>query len=168
MINLGLFFERSLQIGGIFFDGHVSENASFPLEMTSSPVEYGANVVDNAVVQPFVLNVSAFVSETPGYSLDINGIFNNFKRTSDALDVLRQLQSSRMAVDVYCNTGLYQNMMITEIRPTSDMSGITTISIDITMQQIIFVGETNTENPFDNQYRNEINRGNLEPSDLPI
>ena len=130
MISLGLFFGRKLQVGNIFFDGHVSESSSFPLQVTSNPVEQGANVVDNMVVSPFTLEVSAFISETPVFSLGLDGLFNQFKRTSDALDVLRQLQVSRQVVEVQCNLGYYENMAIMNIRPVSDLDNLTTIQIN--------------------------------------
>lgn len=168
MISLGLFFEKKLQIGSIFLDGHTHEDAQVPARVTSSPVEYGANVVDNVVIDPMTLNITAFVSETPGYSLTLNGIFNQFKRTSDALDVLRQAMVNREAISVYCNLGYFQNMMITSIVPHCDVDGITTISMDISFQEIIFVGEVDRQNPFDPKYDNPVNRGALQLGNVPL
>ena len=168
MINLGLFFEKKLQIGSIFLDGHTHEDSVLPARVTSSPVEYGANVVDNMVMDPIILNVTAFVSETPGFSLSINGIFNAFKRTSDALDVLRQAQVNRQTMAVYCNLGYFQNMTITSIRPNCDVDGITTISMDISFKEIIFVGEVDSQDPFDPKYQNPVSRGMLQLGSVPL
>lgn len=167
-MNIGIFFGRSLKIGDIFLDGHQSENPSMPAEVTSSPLEYGANGVDNIVIGPIELQISAFISETPGISLSPQGIFNNFKRTSDALDVLRQAQINRLVMDVYCNTGYYQNMAIANIQPISDLDMVTTIQIDITFQEMIFIGQQNTQNPFDPKYKDQVNRGALQPGDSPV
>lgn len=168
MINLGLFFEKKLQIGSIFLDGHTHEDSSLPTRVTSSPVEYGANIVDNVVADPITLNITAFVSETPGYSLSLNGIFNSFKRTTDALDILRQAQINRDTLGVYCNLGFFQNMMITSINPHCDTDGITTISMDISFQEIIYVGEVDSQNPFDPKYQSPVNRGMLQTGSVPL
>ena len=162
MINFGLFFNRVLGIGNIFFTGHDSENATFSADITKVPVEYGANVVDNIVIQPIEITFNAFVSELPAYSFSFEGLFNAYKATSDAIDVLKTLMVSRQVVDVNCNLGYFPGMAVKEIKPLSDMDNITTIPLQITMAQINFVGSNGAQDPFESQYKDIINRGALQ------
>lgn len=162
MINLGMFFNRTLNVGNIFFTGHEREEATFATVVTENPVEYGANVTDHAYIKPIVLKVRPFVSELPAYSLSPEGIFNAFKDTSDALDVVYQLMVKRQVIDVKCNIGFFPGMMITEMTPMSDLENLTTIPIELTLQQIIFDGDPSYQDPFESQYKNMVNRGALQ------
>ena len=162
MINLGLFFNRTLNVGDIYFTGHDHEDATFSVEVTENPVEYGANRADMMIVKPITLRVRPFVSELPAYSFTPTGLFNAFKETSDAIDVLYQLMVNRQVIDVKCNIGFFSGMAITEIRPTSDNDNLTTIPLEITLKQIIFTSDPNYIDPFESQYKNMVNRGALE------
>jgi len=166
---IGLFSSmRRLQIGDIFLDGHTSENATLTAQATSIPIEVGANVVDNVIIEPMTLSVSAYMSEGNLFTFGASGVFNDFKRTTDALDVLRQAQVNRVALDVYCNTGYYRNMMLTEIKPSCSVDSVTMIIYDLTFQEMIFTGESEVQNPFDPKYNDSVNRGSLQLGDAPL
>ena len=164
----GLFSSsRRLQIGNIFLDGHERESAKFSASVTDNPVEVGANVVDNAYIDPIQLTVTAFVSETPMFQLNPLGFFNQFKRTSDALAVLYQAQVNRVALDVSCNLGFFADMFIVDVQTRCSNDSVTIVEVDITFRQMIFIGESGTLNPFDDKYRNEVNRGTLQMGSQP-
>jgi hypothetical protein len=162
MINLGLFFNRTLNIGDIYFTGHESEEAVFSTTVTDNPVEYGANTVDNIFINPILLTFNAFVSELPAYTFTPQGLFNAFKETSDAIDVLYQLMVSRQVVDVKCNIGFFPGMAITEIRPISNNDNLTTIPMQISLKQIVFTNDPSYQDPFQSKYKDMVNRGALE------
>ncbi len=166
MINLGLFFNRTLSIGDIYFTGHENEEATFSVTVTDNPVEYGANTVDNMFINPIILTFQAFVSEIPAYTFTPEGLFNAFKETSDAIDVLYQLMVSRQVIDVKCNIGFFPGMAITEIRPSSNNDNLTNIPMQITLRQIIFTNDPSNQDPFESQYKDMINRGALELSEF--
>lgn len=166
-MNTGLFFSRSLSIGNIYFDGHTSEAPVFSAIPTDHPVEYGANVTDNVIINPIGLKVVAMVNESPLLSLTPNGIFNEFKRTSDALSVLKNAMIRRVPVSVVCNLGLFKNMLITRVEPISDENHVTLISVAITLQEIYYVGEVINEDPTNQDYSSTTNRGALQPKDTP-
>jgi hypothetical protein len=149
-------------------DGEVAEDAELDCEVTDNPVEYGANVVDNAYIKPTILNVTAYVTQTPAFTISPNGFFNQFKRTADAISVLRQLEVDRLLVDVTAQLGFFRNMMLKSFKPRVSNEGLSTVMIDMTFQELILVGETDSSNPFDPKYRSQVNRGKLQPGGSPI
>ena len=167
MINSGIFFNRKLKIDNIFFDGHMSEMVDYTVTPTEQPVEYGANVTDNAIVQPYQLNFVAYVTEFIPLSLNPLGIFNAFKRTSDAVDVLHQAMVTRDTVDVVCNLGSFTNLLITNVRMTNERDTLTTVNISISLQQLYFVGEVTANDPDNKDYSPTKNRGGLQPKSTP-
>ena len=156
------------QIGSLYLDGHVSEDAQLDCEVTDNPVEYGANAVDNAYIKPTMLNVTAYVSQTPAFTLSLTGLFNQFKRTTDAISVLRQIEIDRQLVNVTADLGFFQNMMLKSIKPRLSSDGVSTVMIDLVFQEIILVGQTDSSNPFDPKYKSAVNRGKLQPGGAPI
>ena len=165
----GLFSaSRRLQIGNIFLDGHERESAKFTAVLTDNPTEIGANTVDNAYIDPIQLTVTAFVSETPMFQLNPMGFFNQFKRTSDALAVLYQAQVNRVALDVSCNLGFFTNMFITDVTTRCSNDSVTIVDVDITFKQAMFLVSDQALNPFDDKYRNEVNRGTLQMGSNPV
>lgn len=166
-MNIGLFFNKSLSIGNIFFDGHTIENPEYTATMTQNPVEYGANTTDNVVINPITLSVRALIAENPAISLTPSGIFNTFNRTADAMTVLYNLMVRRNPVGVVCNLGFFPNMIITRIAPQSDENHVTLIGVNIDLQEIYFTGEVINEDPTNNKYNSPTNKGALQPKSTP-
>ena len=163
MINTGLFFERQLNIDNIFFDGHTNENISYNVTPTNQPVEFGANVTDNVIVQPIQLSFSCYVSEFHPVSLNLRGAVNAFKRTNDALQVLYQTMVDRNVVSVVCNLGYFNNMLITSVPVSNEINTETTAFFTINLQQIYFVGEPQQNNPANDKYNGNSDRGSVQP-----
>ena len=106
--------------------------------------------------------MQAFISETPGFALSLEGIYNNFNRPKDAIDVLRRTQVARQTVEVYGNSGFYKDMMIKEWEVVTNLENLQTVQLNITMQQLIFVGQAGEDDPFDDQYKRRTDRGSLQ------
>lgn len=164
MINSGLFFNRKLKVGDIYFDGHTSELFEASALPTQQPVEFGANIVDNIVIQPYTLEVVIFVGDIIVINLNAKSIFNNFRKTPDALNVLYQAMVERNTLDVVCNLGYFPGMAIVNINANTDTDTVTGVLATLTLQQILFMGEVSTNTPIDKQYAPGVNRGMLQPN----
>lgn len=167
MINTGLFFNKKLSIGNIFFDGHTQEVINYTVTPTSSPVEFGANVVDNAIVQPITIEVDVFVGDIVAFNLSAKNFFNTFKKTADALQVLRQAMVDRNTLDVICNLGYFSGMMIVGVTSRNTTDAVDTVFAKITLKQIIFVGSDTGFNPSDPKYNGSVNTGVQQTSSAP-
>lgn len=101
-------------IAGYFFDGFMSVSHERKLTITQNPVETGAAIVDHAYVNPSSVTMQIMMSDVhqsiiPGQFSDLT-----FRHTS-AWAVLKQIQESRIPVDVFTKLGYYKNMLIEEI-----------------------------------------------------
>lgn len=98
-------------IGGYFFDGFLTVDASIETEITSNPVETGASVVDHAYVKPTELTMVIRMSDVH-QSLVTGQFTGGYSRSIEAWKVLKKIQSDRIPVMVHCRLGLFQNMLI--------------------------------------------------------
>lgn len=119
----GLDYEALLycktNIAGFFFDGFLEVGLSSDLEITSNPVETGASIADHAYVKPREITMSIMMSDV--HQSLIPGQFDGgWSRSVKALDLLRELQASRVPFSILCRFGLFDNMLISSISASDD------------------------------------------------
>ena len=122
-------------IGGYFFDGFITVTHNKQLEITQNPVETGASIVDHSYVKPATLTMKIVVSDA--HASLVQGQFSDsWSRAVSAWNVLKQLQEDRIPVSVLTKLDLYENMLIQNLQATDEANTYTTLSADVTLQEI--------------------------------
>lgn len=122
-------------IGGYFFDGFITVTHNKQLEITQNPVETGASIVDHAYVKPTTVTMKIIVSDA--HASLVEGQFSDsWSRAVSAWNVLKQLQEDRIPVSVLTKLDLYENMLIQNLQATDEANTYTTLSADVTLQEI--------------------------------
>lgn len=122
-------------IAGYFFDGFMSVSHERKLTITQNPVETGAAIVDHAYVNPSSVTMQIMMSDVhqsiiPGQFSDLT-----FRHTS-AWAVLKQIQESRIPVDVFTKLGYYKNMLIEEISADDTKETFRALSATVKLTEI--------------------------------
>lgn len=122
-------------IAGYFFDGFMSVRHERKLTITQNPVETGAAIVDHAYVNPSSVTMQIMMSDVhqsiiPGQFSDLT-----FRHTS-AWSVLKQIQESRIPVDVFTKLGYYKNMLIEEISADDTKETFRALSATVKLTEI--------------------------------
>lgn len=98
-------------IGGYFFDGFLSVNHTSELELTTHTVEDGSSITDHSYMKPKKVEMTILMSDV--HESLIPGQFSgSWSRSIKAFEVLKKIQSDRIAVSVLTRLGLYENMII--------------------------------------------------------
>ena len=144
-----LFIRTEKSIGGIQLDAVISESHVNEVSLTSNPVEFGAEITDNAVTQPKKVNILAEVSDTPlglaafGQIVDlVTGLFgtsttDNITRSNAAYNAIIQLQEEREPIEIQTRLKLYTNMIITNVSVQQDKNTSRIARMSIDLQQVI-------------------------------
>ena len=144
-----LFIRTQKSIGGIQLDAVISESHVNEVSLTNNPVEFGAEITDNAVVQPKQINILAEVSDTPlgvaalGQIVDlVTGLFgtsttDNITRSNAAYNAIIQLQEEREPIEIQTKLKLYTNMIITNVGVQQDKNTSRIVRMSIDLQQVI-------------------------------
>lgn len=122
-------------IAGYFFDGFMSVSHERKLTITQNPVETGAAIVDHSYVNPSSVTMQIMMSDVhqsiiPGQFSDLT-----FRHTS-AWAVLKQIQESRIPVDVFTKLGYYKNMLIEEISADDTKETFRALSATVKLTEI--------------------------------
>lgn len=129
-------------IGGYFFDGFIDHEHQDDLEITSHPVQNGANVADHAYLKPATLTMHIKMSDVltdivPGQFV------KDYTRSVSAYNILRELQAQRVPFRVHTRLRAYENMLIKSIVANDDYTTRFGLDCTVTMQEVI-VAQTQT------------------------
>jgi len=132
----------------------LSEIHNTQIRLTKNPVEVGADITDNAIIEPVKLNIIATVTDSPlgaaalGRIVDlVTGLFGtstsqNLTRSNAAYNALIQLQNEREPISVQTKLKLYENMIITNVNCPQDKDSSRIVEMFISLEEIRLV---NTE-----------------------
>lgn len=152
--NQRIYFIRAPVAGGLVdvgFDCVPVESITSEAVVTSSPVEFGAEVSDHFYVKPLVLNLQVIVSNTPLRAVkddivSVSGFGDSgaLTRSSAAWQVLRQIQMAGVPFSVQTGFERVSNMVISMLgaERRSETSGA--LICDVTLTQVI-IATTRTE-----------------------
>lgn len=152
-------------IGGWFFDAFLSMAHTSKLHITEHPVQTGAAITDHAYLEPRELTIEVGMSDAA--QSKIPGQFSgSWSRSVKAYEVLRELQTQRIPMQVLTRLGLYKNMMIEALSVPEDVKTLYGLRASVTFKEIL-VAETRTVKISTNrQITDSTNRGNPEP--IPV
>jgi hypothetical protein len=144
-----LFIRTEKSIGGIQLDAVISESHVNEVSLTNNPVEFGAEITDNAVTQPKQINIIAEISDTPlgvaafGQIVDlVTGLFGsstseNITRSNAAYNAVIQIQEDREPIQIQTKLKLYTDMIITKVTTIQDKDTSRIVRMSIDLQQVI-------------------------------
>lgn len=157
--NSAFFSNTRPSVGGLVFDATMRENHDYEALITQHPVEAGANIVDNVVIDPVVVTLDIFVGSI--YAINPLLLGNSINRPGDALAKLRQLMVNREPLTVVCRLASYQNMLIKSVIANQDIDSSSSLLATVTLQEAITVNDTGSTgtNPADKQYSPPTNGG---------
>ena len=122
-------------IGGYFFDGFMQVDHNIELQTTENPVETGASIVDHAYVKPAEVVMRVMMSDV--HQSLVPGQFTGTRfRSTNALQVLRKLQSDRIPMSIFTRLGLYTNMLITKLTASDTAETFRALSAEVTLKEI--------------------------------
>ena len=146
-----LFIRSQKTIGGIQLDAVLSESHNNSVSISNNPVELGANITDNAIIDPKRITMVVEVSDTPlsgaafGAIVDlITGLFgssttDNLTRSNTAYNAMVQLMEAREPIEVQTKLVNYTDMLITNINATQDKDTSRIARMVIALEEIIIV-----------------------------
>ena len=146
-----LFVRTKKSIGGIDLDATITEGHVAEVRLTSNPVELGADITDNAIIEPKLLTIVAQVSDTPLGSAafsqivdTVTGLFgsattSNLTRSQAAYEAMVQLMEAREPIEIQTKLKLYTNMMITNISTSQDKDSSRIVLMSISLKEVLIV-----------------------------
>jgi len=129
-------------IAGYFFDAVLQTNYTRSLTITSHPVETGAAISDHAYVNPVELTMLIGMSDCMK-SIIPGQFVQGDSRSITAFNVLTQLQSQRVPMQVMSRLGLFKNMLIETIAVPDDNLTQYGLKATVTMKEV-FVATVKT------------------------
>lgn len=143
-----LLVRQSRSISGIFPDVTVEENHLDELEITSHPVEKGADIADHAFKRPLELVMR--VGWSPSRSISLNrGILGDLASrvtditgnsyVQDAYEQLLSLQEALEPFEVVTGKRIYQNMLLKALAVTTDKQTENALFVEARFQEVILV-----------------------------
>lgn len=160
LLGISLLFNTRVSVGGLFFDASINESHQMEADITSHPIEVGANITDNAVIQPTMVTLNVAVGSV--YSMASILSFTSTDRPRDAVAKIRQLQANRTPVTLICRLANYTNMLIKSIVANQTVDTASSAYMTIILQEAIIVDSSAGSiynNPSSPEYGKNTNEG---------
>lgn len=147
MTDLATLFRRAPQgtlepdpqskLSPIEFDVIVSESHKAAASTTSHPVEDGSTISDHVSLEPATLDLTGIISRHPVmYAASLS---QSPTRDADAYEALQTLHTSRTPMTVTTSIGVHQNMIMTSLEVSRDLSTATAIVARMSFVRIAIV-----------------------------
>lgn len=129
-------------IGGWFFDAFLNVDYNSTLRVTEHPIQTGADVTDHAYMEAEQLVFEIGMSDVAKSLVD--GQFTQgWSRSVTAYQVLKELQRSRVPMQVKTRLQLYKNMIVENLRAKDDYTTLNGLKCVVTMREI-FIAQVST------------------------
>jgi hypothetical protein len=128
----------SFLIDGYLVDIAVRETHSYPSEVTSHPVEVGADVSDHVKLGPVTVTLEAVVSDTPIGAVADARVGSGLP-SQTTLAFLRELRTSKRVVVVTTSLGEYADMVLSDLSLPVDATTGDALRFSVSFTQILFV-----------------------------
>lgn len=149
-------------INGFFFDAWLELNHESVSDLTHHPVQTGAQISDNAIMQPlqfsFLVGMTDTVAAITGNFSNIVFSFGN-SRSVNAYRTIVAMQQQLGFVTLNTKYGTYQNVFIKRIMARDDSSTQNASKMQIDLEQPSVVGTQNITVSSNPQVTNQTNLG---------
>jgi hypothetical protein len=123
-------------VGGWFFDAYLKMTHTSRLTITEHPVQTGAALTDHAFLQPRELSMDIGMSNVA--TSFVPGQFSGgYSRSVNAFQVLKDLQASRVSIQLHTRLGLYKNMLIEVLSAPDDYMTLNGLRATVTFREIL-------------------------------
>lgn len=112
-------------IAEVALDASIQESHVLEADITSNPVEDGAEITDHASIKPKRLTITGFITDTPvkyfsGIQETITNVSGSDSRSKTALDNLELLFKTKQPFTVVTGLKSYDNMLFSRIEIPRD------------------------------------------------
>lgn len=124
-------------IAGYFFDAVTRVTYTHDLEVTTHPVQTGAEITDHSYMHPKELELTVCMSDVmiSRFSGQFTG---SWSRSRAGWDILKKIQEDRVPVSVLTRLGRYDNMLITSLTQTdSNSNDHTALHAQVSLQEVL-------------------------------
>jgi len=128
-------------IAGYFFDAVLDVTHSQKTNITSHPVQTGANVTDHAFLEPARLTMTIKMSDTKVSTIPSQFAGIAYTKSVGAYRILEQLQQQRLSFQVHTRLKTYQNMMIESLDIQDSLETLYGLEVTIEMVEILVASE---------------------------
>ena len=139
----GLFTSTNRKIGSFTADSTLSEDHDSTIEITSNPVELGADISDHAIILPKIININGIITDNP---MTLEGAIDFFSgstsRSKGGWNDLLKLQEKREPLEVQTGLKLYKDMILTNLKTKQDVKTSAVLNFTAQLKEIRIV---NTE-----------------------
>lgn len=135
-------FMSGRSIGGIIPDVTIEETHTDKLTVTKHPVERGASVSDHSYKEPAVVTMKIGWSDSNSLirSIVSGSLFSgSISSANDMYKAMLDLQVSGSRFDLVTGKRTYTDMLITQIRNTTNAESENSIVLEVDMEQQIVV-----------------------------
>jgi hypothetical protein len=151
-------------INGYFFDAFLQINHVSKLNITTFPVQTGANISDHAFLEPKELTLDIGMTDV-ATSLVADQFVGSWSRSVKAYQILRDLQLQRIPMQVLTRLGIYQNMLIESLSVPDSNETLYGLKCTVTMKEVIVATTRTVKVSSRPHVTDSTNRGNAEPAD---
>jgi hypothetical protein len=149
-------------VGGWFFDAYIRMNHTSRLVITEHPVQMGAALTDHAYLKPRELSIEVGMSDVA--TSFVPGQFSGgYSRSVTAFQVLKDLQSLRVPIQVHTRLGLYQNMLIEVLSAPDDHMTLYGLRCTVNFREILVAQVRTVKISARPQVTDNSKRGSPEP-----
>ena len=125
--------KKTMYFDAVFRTEHLSAR-----QITSHPVQTGANISDHSYKIPSTLSMDVGVSDVMANFNPMGLIFSNAKSKSvNAFEELLKIQDSGNPVTVYTRLKKYENMIIERVSAREDYKSINEMRAQIQLQEVV-------------------------------
>lgn len=167
MTDLATLFRRQPQgtlepdpqskLSPIEFDVVTSESHKAQSSATNHPIEDGSAISDHVMLDPATLDVTGIISRHPvmyGASMS-----QSPTRDADAYEALQTMHASRTPMTVTTSLGVYENMVMTSLEVSRDLSTATAIVARMSFIRVQIVEGESVELAAEPQHRKTTDGG---------
>lgn len=146
--------------GNYMFDAYFNIEHESDLAITEHPVQTGANISDHAFMKPNILSFEIGMSDvmTDIFDSNYNSFSSEATRSITAYQILRQLQSDRIPINVITKLWTYKNMLIETISAIDSNTTAYGLRATVTLKEIFVASVTTvkiSERPHKSEETNE-------------
>jgi len=130
--NLYFRTDREYLIGDLQLDLILSEEETLSGRAATAPVEEGSDLSDSIEIDPPVLTLSGFITNSP--VKDVEG--NLSTRYQDAIYTLKEIRKTKLPVTIVSIMDVYDNMAIEELKIPRNAGLGEAVEFSMTLRQI--------------------------------
>ncbi len=149
-------------IGGWFFDAILSASHVSRLRITEHPVQTGANIADSSFLEPRELTMEIGCSDV-ATSIIPGQFTGGWSRSVKAFEILKDLQSQRVPIQILTRLGGYKNMLIETLSAPDDYKTIFGLRATVTFKEVLVATTRTVKVSARPKITDSNNKGKVEP-----